>query len=103
MSRSGSTLIENRVFEPNAATVAAARIGGMAAYQALCAEAEATRSYIGCEYYAVSTSNAQLALDDRGLEAELRGADRRDIAAGAAAQDDHIKLVCHARELRCGD
>ena len=35
-----STLIENRVFEPSAATVAAARIGGMAAYQALCAEAD---------------------------------------------------------------
>ncbi|MDO9610311.1 MAG: acetate--CoA ligase [Serpentinimonas sp.] len=35
-----STLVENRVFEPNAATVAAARIGGMDAYHALCAEAE---------------------------------------------------------------
>ena len=35
-----STLIENRVFEPSAATVSAARIGGMAAYQALCAEAD---------------------------------------------------------------
>jgi len=28
----------------------------------LCAEAEAERSYIGCEYYAVSTSNEQLTL-----------------------------------------
>ena len=35
-----STLVENRVFEPSAATVAAARIAGMEAYQALCAEAE---------------------------------------------------------------
>ena len=35
-----STLVENRVFEPSAATVRAARISGMDAYQALCAEAE---------------------------------------------------------------
>ena len=35
-----STLVENRVFEPSAETVAAARISGMDAYQALCAEAE---------------------------------------------------------------
>jgi acetyl-CoA synthetase len=35
-----STLVENRVFEPSAETVAAARVGGMDAYQALCAEAE---------------------------------------------------------------
>ncbi|WP_442762997.1 acetate--CoA ligase [Malikia spinosa] len=35
-----STLVENRVFEPSAATVAAARISGMDAYHALCAEAE---------------------------------------------------------------
>jgi len=35
-----STLVENRVFEPSAATVAAARVAGMDAYQALCAEAE---------------------------------------------------------------
>jgi len=35
-----STLVENRVFEPSATTVAAARISGMDAYQALCAEAE---------------------------------------------------------------
>jgi acetyl-CoA synthetase len=35
-----STLVENRVFEPSAATVQAARVAGMAAYEALCAEAE---------------------------------------------------------------
>lgn len=35
-----STLVENRVFEPSAATVQAARIAGMDAYHALCAEAE---------------------------------------------------------------
>ena len=35
-----STLVENRVFEPSAATVKAARVSGMAAYQALCDEAE---------------------------------------------------------------
>jgi len=35
-----STLVENRVFEPSASTVKAARIAGMEAYQALCAEAE---------------------------------------------------------------
>ncbi|MEW5885577.1 MAG: acetate--CoA ligase [Pseudomonadota bacterium] len=40
-----STLIENRVFEPSAATVAAARVSGMEAYHALCAEAE--RDYEG--------------------------------------------------------
>ena len=36
-----STLVENRVFEPSAATQAAARIAGMDAYNALCAEADA--------------------------------------------------------------
>ena len=35
-----STLVENRVFEPSAATQAAARVAGMEAYNALCAEAE---------------------------------------------------------------
>ena len=35
-----STLVENRVFEPSAATVQAARVAGMPAYEALCAEAE---------------------------------------------------------------
>jgi len=35
-----STLVENRIFPPAAATVKAARISGMPAYQALCAEAE---------------------------------------------------------------
>ncbi len=35
-----SVLVENRVFPPTAATVKAARISGMAAYNAMCAEAE---------------------------------------------------------------
>lgn len=35
-----STLVENRIFPPASATVKAARISGMPAYQALCAEAE---------------------------------------------------------------
>ncbi len=35
-----SVLIENRVFAPSAATVKAARISGMAAYKAMCAQAE---------------------------------------------------------------
>jgi acetyl-CoA synthetase len=35
-----STLVENRVFEPSAATRQGARISGMDAYEALCAEAE---------------------------------------------------------------
>ncbi|NIC43033.1 acetate--CoA ligase [Aquabacterium sp. A08] len=35
-----STLVENRVFEPSAATVQAARVAGMDGYNALCAEAE---------------------------------------------------------------
>ena len=35
-----SVLVENRVFEPSAATVAAARVSGMKAYEALCAEAD---------------------------------------------------------------
>src|SRR3954471_17863180 len=29
--------------------------------------------------------------DDRGLEAELRGADRGDVAAGAGADDDNVE------------
>ncbi len=41
MSAIESTLVENRVFEPSAATVQAARIQGMEGYNALCAEAEA--------------------------------------------------------------
>ncbi|MEO8545386.1 MAG: AMP-binding protein, partial [Burkholderiaceae bacterium] len=45
MSAIESVLVENRVFEPSAATVKAARISGMPAYQALCAEAE--RDYEG--------------------------------------------------------
>ncbi|WP_058615735.1 acetate--CoA ligase [Tepidimonas taiwanensis] len=36
-----SMLVENRVFEPNPALVAQARVSGMDAYRALCAEAEA--------------------------------------------------------------
>jgi len=36
-----STLVENRVFPPSEATVKAARISGMPAYEALCAEAAA--------------------------------------------------------------
>ncbi|MDF1485358.1 acetate--CoA ligase [Ramlibacter sp. H39-3-26] len=40
-----SVLVENRVFPPSAATVAAARIAGMPAYEALCAEA--ARDYEG--------------------------------------------------------
>jgi acetyl-CoA synthetase len=39
MSAIESVLVENRVFPPTAATVAAARISGMPAYEALCAEA----------------------------------------------------------------
>ena len=35
-----STLVENRVFNPDPAFVKAARISGMAAYEALCKEAE---------------------------------------------------------------
>ncbi len=35
-----STLVENRVFEPSEATVKAARVSGMEAYNALCAEAD---------------------------------------------------------------
>ncbi len=35
-----SVLVENRVFEPSAAGVAAARVSGMPAYEALCAEAD---------------------------------------------------------------
>jgi len=40
MSAIESVLIENRVFAPKAEAIAAARISGMAAYDALCAEAE---------------------------------------------------------------
>ena len=40
MSAIESVLVENRVFPPTDATVKAARISGMAAYQALCKEAE---------------------------------------------------------------
>ena len=37
-----SVLVENRVFPPSAAAEKGARISGMAAYEALCAEAEKT-------------------------------------------------------------
>ncbi|MEO7941026.1 MAG: AMP-binding protein, partial [Burkholderiaceae bacterium] len=40
MSAIESVLIENRVFEPSPGVVKAARVSGMAGYQALCAEAE---------------------------------------------------------------
>ena len=40
MSTIESVLVENRVFPPSEATVKAARISGMGAYNALCAEAE---------------------------------------------------------------
>ena len=33
----------------------------------------------------------EIALHDRGLEAELRGADRGDIAAGPGADDDDVE------------
>jgi acetyl-CoA synthetase len=36
MSAIESVLVENRVFPPSDATVKAARISGMAAYEALC-------------------------------------------------------------------
>jgi acetyl-CoA synthetase len=39
MSAIESVLVENRVFNPPAALVKSARIGGMDAYNALCAEA----------------------------------------------------------------
>ena len=38
----------------------------------------------------------QLALDDRGLEPELRRADRSDIAARAGAEDDEVVGVSHS-------
>jgi hypothetical protein len=36
-----------------------------------------------------------LPVHDRGLEPKLCGPDRRHIAAGAAADDDDVVLVCH--------
>ena len=45
MSAIQSVLVENRVFEPSEAIVKAARVSGMAGYEALCAEAE--RDYEG--------------------------------------------------------
>ena len=46
-----------------------------------------------------------LALDDRGLQAELRRADRRDIAAGARAEDDEVEVCqpcAHSPARRSG-
>ena len=37
----------------------------------------------------------QLALDDRGLQPQLRRADRRDIAAGARSENDDVVLLSH--------
>ena len=45
-----------------------------------------------------------LLLDDGDLEAELRGADRRDVAAGAGADHDDVVFVghvCHALRVSC--
>ena len=36
-----------------------------------------------------------LLLDDGDLEAELRGADRRDVAAGSGADHDHVVVLGH--------
>ena len=44
MSAIESVLVENRVFEPSAQLVKSARISGMDAYRALCAEAERSRA-----------------------------------------------------------
>ena len=38
-----------------------------------------------------------LLLDQRGAEPQLCGANSRDIATGAAADDDHIKFIGHGR------
>ena len=44
------------------------------------------------------------ALDDRGLEAELRGADRGDIAARAGADDDDVETrVSHVPQVHARD
>ena len=44
-------------------------------------------------------SAQQLALDDRGLQTELRAADRRDIASGSGAEDDYVVIVSHLLSL----
>ena len=41
-----------------------------------------------------------LLLDDRDVQAELRGADGGDVAAGAGADDDHVVLVRHSQPRR---
>src|SRR3546814_18789380 len=46
---------------------------------------------LGRDAAPVETDAAKiLALDDRGFQAELRRADRRNIAAGAGAEDDEV-------------
>src|SRR5690606_6839736 len=40
-----------------------------------------------------------LPLDDRDLEAQLRGANRAHIAAGPGAEDDEIELVSHGSNV----
>src|SRR3546814_3514743 len=40
-----------------------------------------------------------LALDDRGFQAELRRADRGDIAAGAGAEDDEVVVRSEKRRV----
>ena len=41
------------------------------------------------------TAERFLFLDDGGLEAELRRADRGNVAAGAGADHDHVVIVRH--------
>ena len=51
---------------------------------------------LGRDAAPVEADAAQIfALDDRGLEAELRRADRGDVAAGPGADDDDVEGVCH--------
>ena len=46
----------------------------------------------------VKTDSAELtALDDRGLQAQLRGTYRGDVPSGARANNYQIKCVCHVR------
>ena len=56
-----------------------------------------TQQRLGRDAAPVEADAAQiLALDDRGLQAELRRADGSDIAAGAGTEDDEIVWVGHA-------
>jgi hypothetical protein len=60
---------------------------------------------LGRDAAPVEADAAQLvALDDRGLEAQLRRADRADIARRPAADDDHVECVVlhELRPLRAG-